>query len=59
MLSQSDSVSPSGIHSDNQASFNGDWSMQANKQGFGNSGINDRMALSGDFNVHKSVSFKG
>jgi hypothetical protein len=36
MLSQSDSISPSGIHSDNQASFNGDWSMQANKQGFGN-----------------------
>ena len=59
MLSQSDSISPSGIHSDNQASFDGDWSMQAGKQGFGNSGINDRMALSGDFNVHKSVSFKG
>jgi hypothetical protein len=58
-LSQSDSISQSGIHSDNQASFNGDWSMQAGKQGFGNSGINDRMALSGDFNVHKSVSFKG
>jgi hypothetical protein len=33
--------------------------MQAEKQGFGNSGINDRMALSGDFNVQKSVSFKG
>ena len=59
MLSQSSSVSPSGIHSDNQASFDGDWSMQAGKQGFGNSGIYDRMALSGDFNVHKSVSFKG
>jgi len=59
MLSQSDSISPSGIHLDNQASFNGDWSMQAGKQGFGNRGINDRMALSGDFNVHKSVSFKG
>jgi hypothetical protein len=59
MLSQSDSISPSGIHLDNQASFNGDWSIQAGKQGFGNSGINDRMALSGDFNVHKSVSFKG
>jgi hypothetical protein len=59
MLSQSGSISPSGIHSDNQASFNGDWFMQAGKQGFGNSGINDRMALSGDFNVHKSVSFKG
>jgi hypothetical protein len=59
MLSQSDSISQSGIHSDNQASFNGDWSMQADKQGFGRSGINDRMALSGDFNVHKSVSFKG
>jgi hypothetical protein len=59
MLSQSDSISPSGIHLDNQASFDGDWSMQAGKQGFGNSGINDRMALSGDFNVHKSVSFKG
>jgi hypothetical protein len=59
MLSQSDSISQSGIHSDNQASFNGVWSLQAGKQGFGNSGINDRMALSGDFNVHKSVSFKG
>lgn len=59
MLSESGSVSPSGIHSDNQASFNGDWSMQAGKQGFGNNGINDRMALSGDFDVHKTVSFKG
>lgn len=59
MLSQSSSVSPSGIHLDNQASFDGDWSMQAGKQGFGNSGIYDRMALSGDFDVHKSVSFKG
>jgi hypothetical protein len=59
MLSQSDSISPSGIHSDNQAFFDGDWSMQAGKQGFGNSGIYDRMALSGDFDVHKSVSFKG
>lgn len=59
MLSESGSVSPSGIQSDNQASFNGDWSMQASKQGFGNSGINDRMALSGDFDVHKTVSFKG
>lgn len=58
-LSQSSSVSPSGIHLDNQASFDGDWSMQAGKQGFGNSGIYDRMALSGDFDVHKSVSFKG
>ena len=45
VLSQSDSISQSGIHSDNQASFNGDWSMQADKQGFGSSGINDRMAL--------------
>lgn len=59
MLSESGSVSPSGIQSDNQASFNGDWSMQAGKQGFGNNGINDRMALSGDFDVHKTVSFKG
>lgn len=59
MLSQTDSISPSGIHSENQASFDGAWSMQAAKQGFGNSGIYDRMALRGDFNVHKSVSFKG
>jgi hypothetical protein len=59
MVSQSDSISPSGLHFDNQASFNGIWSMQASKQGFGNSGINDRMALSGDFNVKKTVSFKG
>lgn len=59
MLLESGSVSPSGIHSDNQASFNGDWSMQAGKQGFGNNGIYDRMALSGDFDVHKTVSFKG
>jgi hypothetical protein len=58
-LSQIGSASQSGIHLDNQASFNGVWSMQAEKQGFGNSGINDRMALSGDFNVQKSVSFKG
>ena len=58
MLSERGSISSSGIHLDNQASFNGDWSMQAGKQGFGNSGINDRMALSGDFNVHKTVSFR-
>ena len=59
MLSQTGSTSPSGLHFDNQASFNGIWSLQAGKQGFGNSGINDRMALSGDFNVKKSISFKG
>ena len=59
MLSQTGSTSPSGLHFDNQASFNGIWSLQAGRQGFGNSGINDRMALSGDFNVQKSVSFKG
>jgi hypothetical protein len=58
-LSQIDSTSQSGIHLDNQASFNGVWSIQAEKQDFGDSGINDRMALSGDFNVQKSVSFKG
>lgn len=58
MISESGSISPSGINFDNQASFNGDWSMQAGKQGFGNSRINDRMALSGDFNVQKTVSFK-
>jgi hypothetical protein len=58
-LSQISSTSQSGINLDNQASFNGIWSMQAEKQGFGNSGINDRLALSGDFNVRKSVSFKG
>jgi hypothetical protein len=33
--------------------------MQADRPGFGKSGINDRMALNGDFNVHKSISFKG
>ena len=59
MLSQTGSTSPSGLHFDNQASFNGIWSLQAGKQGFGNSGINDRMALSGDFNVKKTISFKG
>ena len=59
MLSETSSTSPSGLHFDNQASFNGIWSLQAGKQGFGNSGINDRMALSGDFNVKKSISFKG
>jgi hypothetical protein len=59
MLSQTSSTSPSGLHFDNQASFNGIWSLQASKQGFGNSGINDRMALSGDFDVKKSISFKG
>jgi hypothetical protein len=57
-LSQSSAVSPSGIHLDNQGSFNGYWSMQASKHGIGRSGINDRMVLSGDFNVQKSVSFK-
>ena len=59
ILSQIGSISQSGIHLDNQASFNGVWSIQAEKQGFGNSGINDRMSLSGDFNVQKTVSFKG
>jgi hypothetical protein len=59
MLSETSSTSPSGLHFDNQASFNGIWSLQAGKQGFGNSGINDRMALSGDFNVKKTISFKG
>jgi hypothetical protein len=58
MLSERGSISPSGINFDNQATFNGDWSMRAGKQGFGSNGINDRMALSGDFNVHKTVSFK-
>lgn len=57
-ISQSSSISPSGIHFDNQASFNGFWSMQSRKQGFGSSGVNDRMTLSGNFNVQKSISFK-
>jgi hypothetical protein len=59
MVSKSDLSSQSGLHFDNQASFNGVWSMQADRKGFGKSGINDRMALNGDFNVHKSISFKG
>lgn len=57
-ISQSSSISQSGIHFDNQASFNGFWSMQSRKQGFGSSGVNDRMTLSGNFNVQKSISFK-
>jgi hypothetical protein len=57
-ISQSSSISQSGIHFDNQASFNGSWSMQSRKQGFGSSGVNDRMTLSGNFNVQKSISFK-
>lgn len=57
-ISQSSSISQSGIHFDNQASFNGFWAMQSRKQGFGSSGVNDRMTLSGNFNVQKSISFK-
>lgn len=58
-FSQNSSISPSGIHFNNQGAFNGIWSMQASKHGFGRNSINDRIALSGNFDVQKSVSFKG
>jgi hypothetical protein len=54
----SSSASPAGFHFNNQGSFNGFWSMQASKHNFGSSDINDRMVLSGNFDVQKSVSFK-
>ena len=54
-----DSTMPTGIHLNNQGSVNGFWSMQSSRHGAGRSGINDRMVLSGDFNVQKSVSFGG
>jgi hypothetical protein len=34
------------------------WSMEASQHGFGRNAIYDRIALSGDFDVQKSVSFK-
>lgn len=38
-------------------SINGFWSMQSMGRGVGRSDITDRMILSGNFNVQKSVSF--
>jgi hypothetical protein len=58
-FSQNSSVSPAGVHFNNQGAFNGMWSMEASKHGFGRNAINDRIALSGNFDVQKSVSFKG
>ncbi len=57
-FSQNSAISPSGVHFNNQGSFNGIWSMEASKHGFGRNGVNDRIALSGNFSVQKSVSFK-
>jgi hypothetical protein len=51
-------ASSAGFHFNNQESFNGFQSMQVSKHSFGSSGINDRMVLSGNFDVQKSVSFK-
>jgi hypothetical protein len=58
-FSQNSDISPTGVHFNNQGSFNGMWSMQAIQLGFGRNGVNDRIALSGNFEVQKSVSFKG
>ena len=55
---QNSTISPSGVHFNNQGSMRGVWSMEASQHGFGRNAIYDRIALSGDFDVKKSVSFK-
>ena len=55
---QNSTISPSGVHFNNQGSMRGMWSMEASQHGFGRNAIYDRIALSGDFDVQKSVSFK-
>ena len=55
---QNSTISPSAVHFNNQGSMRGMWSMEASQHGFGQNAIYDRIALSGDFDVQKSVSFK-
>jgi len=46
------------LGSDSRGSMKGFYGIEASQQGFGKSGINSRMYLSGDFNVDKSVKFQ-
>jgi hypothetical protein len=58
-LADNESAMPIGVRSDNRSSLGGFWSMQSRKQGAGRNSIDDRIVLSGDFDVKKSVSFFG
>ncbi len=56
-ISDDASVSPNSIGAEAKGSFNGFWSMDANKGGIGKAKIKSHTYLSGGFNVDKTVKF--